>query len=115
MNFSITSKDAELREQVEAAVGPHVNKLEKMLKSYAPDLVQLHCVIGKLSRKEEWNITLNLTLPTGTLHCVGKGVSARATLTSAFREIETQIKKHKAHLRHDYEWKRKRPRSEALA
>jgi ribosome-associated translation inhibitor RaiA len=115
MNFSITAKAAELREPVESAAVPHIKKLEKLLKSYSPDLVQLHCVVAKLGRKDEWNITLNLTLPTGTLHCVGKGATARGSLSAAFREIETQIKRHKAHLRHENEWKRKSVRSAALA
>jgi len=33
----------------------------------------------------------------------------------AFAEIETQVKKHMALLRKDYEWRRKRPRLDALA
>lgn len=115
MNFSIKCKAVEFREPVEFAAVPHVKKLEKLLKSYSPDLVQLHCVIVKLGRKEECNITLNLTLPTGTLHCVARDLHAQESVKIAFHEIETQIKKHKAHLRHESEWKRKRPRLAVLA
>jgi ribosome-associated translation inhibitor RaiA len=115
MNVSMTYKAVEFREPVEAVIGPHIKKLEKLLKSYSPDLVQLHCVVARFGKKDECNVTLNLTLPTGTLHCVGTGLPARASVNEAFHEIETQIKKHKAHLRHDYEWKRKRPRNAVLA
>jgi hypothetical protein len=37
----------------------------------------------------------------------------RASVKQAFSEVEAQIKKHKALLRKDYEWKRKRPRARA--
>jgi ribosome-associated translation inhibitor RaiA len=115
MIFSITCKSAELREPVEAAASAHVAKLEKLLKSYAPDAVQLRVVIARLARKEEYSLTLNLSLPTGNLHCVGTGAHVRASLKMAFAELESQVKKHKDHLRHDAEWKRKRRRVGALA
>jgi len=115
MIFSITCKSAELREPVEAAAAAHLAKLEKLLTSYAPDAVQLRAVIGKLARKEEYSLTLNLSLPTGNLHCVGTGSHVRASLKMAFAELESQVKKHKAHLRHDAEWKRRRTRAGAVA
>ena len=58
---------------------------------------------------------LNLSLPTGTLHATGEGADVRRSVKAAFAEIETQIKKHMALLRKDYEWKRKRPRAKASA
>jgi ribosomal subunit interface protein len=115
MIFSMTYKNVELREPVEVEAGKHTSKLAKLLKSYAPDLIKLHGVLEKLSRKEEYRLTLNLTLPTGSMHCSGKGSDVRASLKLAFTELETQLKKHKEHLRHDYDWKRKRPRTAALA
>lgn len=93
-------------------VAPHITKLQRLLKSYSPDLVQLHGAIAKQARKEVYRFTINLGLPTGTLHCVGEGDDVIASVKTAFAEIESQLKKHKALVRHDYEWKRKRPRSE---
>jgi ribosomal subunit interface protein len=115
MKFSMTYKNVESREPIQTDIKPHLNKLERLLKSYSPDLVQLHATLAKQARKEEYNFTLNLKLPTGTLHCVGVGYDIRASLKTAFSELDGQIKKHKEHLRHDYEWKRKRPRNAALA
>jgi ribosome-associated translation inhibitor RaiA len=115
MIFSMTCKTVELREPAEAGASTHIAKLEKLLKSYAPDAVQLHCVMAKMPRKEEYSLTLNLSLPTGRLHCVGTGSHVRASLKMAFAELESQIKKHKDHLRHHDEWKRTRPGARALA
>jgi hypothetical protein len=36
-------------------------------------------------------------------------------MKTAFAELDSQIKKHKDHVSHDYEWKRKRPRRSASA
>jgi ribosome-associated translation inhibitor RaiA len=54
-------------------------------------------------------VSLNLSLPTGALHATGDGKNARAACKKAFSELESQIKKHQSRLRHDYQWKRKRP------
>lgn len=115
MNFSMTFKNVESHVGVEPLAVPHVAKLDRLLKSYSPDLVQLHAVLAKQPRKEEYTLTLNLKLPTGAMHCVGSGSDVRACMKQAFVELESQVKKHKHHVRHDYEWKRKRPRTAALA
>jgi ribosome-associated translation inhibitor RaiA len=112
MKFSITYKNVDAHNAVEKMLAPHIIKLQRLLKSYAPDLVQLHGAIAKQARKEEYSLTLNLGLPTGTLHCVGEGYDVGASVKTAFAEIESQLKKHKALVRHDYEWKRKRPHTE---
>ena len=115
MKLSISYKNVESHEPVEAEVERHRVKLEKLLKSYVPDLVQLHGAFAKNSRKEEQTCTLNLSLPTGTLHASATGSTVRASCKKAFAELETQVKKHQAKLRKDYEWKRKRPRIRAEA
>jgi ribosome-associated translation inhibitor RaiA len=113
MKFSISYKLDESHGAVEKEVQSHVKKLEKLLKRYDPDLVQFHGDMDKHARRPEYLFTLNLSLPTGTLHATGEGSSVRASVKRAFSEVEAQIKKHKALLRKDYEWKRKRPRARA--
>jgi len=115
MKLSISYKFEEWQESVEKETQRHVVKMEKLLKRYAPDLVQLRCSIEKRPRKQEYLFSLNLSLPTGTLHATGEAADVRKSVKTAFAEIETQIKKHMAILRKDYEWKRKRPRAKALA
>lgn len=111
MNFSMSYKNVEAREPVEKECAPHLKKIEKLLKTYEPDLVQVHGAFEHLQKKSEYSFSLNLSLPTGTLHCVGSGNDIRKSLKMAFTELEGQIKKHQARLRRDYEWKRKRPRA----
>jgi ribosomal subunit interface protein len=111
MKLSISYKHVDAHEAVEKQNERHVVKLSKLLKSYEPDLVQLHGVFSKNPHKQEHSFSLNLSLPTGTLHATGIGDNVRAACKEAFTELEVQVKKHQSRLRKDYEWKRKRPRS----
>ena len=111
MKLSISYKHVEAHESIEGDVQRHVDKLNKLLKTYQPDLVQLHGVFSINLHKEEHFCTLNLSLPTGTLHATGEGKNYRAGCKRAFSELESQVKKHQSILRKDFEWKRKRPRA----
>jgi ribosome-associated translation inhibitor RaiA len=111
MKLSINYKHVDSHKPVEVEVERHVAKLEKLLKSYSPDLVQLHGGFSRTPRTQEISCLLNLSIPTGVLHATGEGATVRTSCKKAFSELEAQVKKHQARLRKDYEWKRKRLRS----
>jgi len=110
MKLALHFKEDSNRELVEREVANCLPKLEKRLRSYAPDLVQVHGCLDKHARKPLYSFSLNLSLPTGTLHATGIGANARASVKRAFAELGAQIRKHRARLRKDYEWKRGRLR-----
>ena len=110
MNVAYSQIDIEFRESVEKECARHIEKLNRILKRYAPDGIQLHVSLEKSPRRIEYNASLNLTLPTGVLHATGSGESVRSSAKAAFAEIESQLKKHQQKLRKDYVWKRKRGR-----
>jgi ribosomal subunit interface protein len=99
---------------IERDFAHHVEKLNRLLKRYSPDLVQLHSYLEKTPRKTEFAFSLNLTLPTGTIHATGVGADVRTSAKAAFAEIEVQVKKHQEKLRKDYSWKRKRARPRGM-
>lgn len=111
MKLAINYKHVESHKPVETEVERHVGKLEKLLKSYSPDLIQLHGGFTRNPRINEICFALNLSLPTGTLHATGTSASVRTSCKKAFSDLEAQVKKHQSKLRKDYEWKRKRPRA----
>jgi ribosome-associated translation inhibitor RaiA len=115
MKISYSRIDTGFRESVEEECNRHVEKLSRLLKRYAPDVVLLHCGLDKTPRRVEYNFSLNLTLPTGTMHATGSGPDVRASAKAAFAEIEGQFKKHQEKLRKDYVWKRKRDRGPVRA
>ena len=109
MKLSISYKHVQSRDTVEAETSRGVTKLERLLQTYEPDLIQFHGVFSKNLNNEEYCFGLNLSLPTGVLHATGEGKNVRAACRKAFSELEAQLKKHQSRLRHDSEWKRKRP------
>jgi len=111
MKLSVTHKHDDSRDAVEASVANYSVKLGRLLKSFAPDLVQLHGSFEKHPRKVEYTFSLNLSLPTGSFHSTGVASDVRSSVKAAFTELESQLKKHLAKLRRDVQWKRKRPRS----
>ena len=108
MKISYSNVHAELRAAIEDESQHHVEKLNRLLKKYSPDLISLHGCLDKTARTSEFELSLNLTLPTGTLHSTGAGPDPRSCVKIAFTEIEVQVKKHQQKLRKDYVWKRKR-------
>jgi len=108
MKISYSNIHAEQRKEVEDESQRHVQKLDRLLKKYSPDLISLHVTLDKTPRKPEFELSLNLVLPTGTLHSTGAAPDPRGCAKVAFAEIEVQLKKHQQKLRKDYVWKRKR-------
>jgi ribosome-associated translation inhibitor RaiA len=108
MKMSISYKHVHAHQPVEAEVAHHVQKLNRLLKSYEPDLVALHGTFSQNSHKEEHSFSVNLALPTGSLHATGTAENPLGCCKQAFSELEGQLKKHQSILRKDYEWKRKR-------
>ena len=108
MKLSYSQIESEARQSVETECERHIQKLEKILKRYDPDLVQLQVTLEKTPRRTEFGVSLHLTLPTGSLQATGRGGDARIGTKAAFAELESQVKKHQSKLRRDYTWKRKR-------
>src|SRR5215469_9904326 len=109
MNVSISYKHVEAAKPVEVEVTRRLDKLNRLLKTYQPDMVQLKGVFSKNQRTEEQSCALTLSLPNGTLHATGNGKNVLAGCKKAFSEIESQVKKHQSRLRREHEWKRRRP------
>jgi ribosomal subunit interface protein len=108
MNVSISYKHLDSQEPVAVEVTHRLDKLNRLLKSYEPDLVQLKGAFSKNQRTDEQSLALTLSLPTGTLHATGDGKNVLAGCKKAFSELELQIKKHQSLLRREHEWQRKR-------
>ncbi|MHB8753646.1 MAG: HPF/RaiA family ribosome-associated protein [Candidatus Acidiferrales bacterium] len=108
MKTSFSYKQPELREQTEKEVEANLKKLERFVKRFSPDLVQLHGAFAHIPHKNSFSLSLNLSLPTGTLHATGHADDVQGSVRAAFAEVISQLKKHMGKLRKDYEWKRKR-------
>jgi ribosomal subunit interface protein len=95
------------RKVIDSEAAHHIEKLNRLLKRYDPDPIELHWSLEKTPRKVEYTFSINLRLPTGSLQASGVGGDVRRSAKIAFAEIEAQLKKHQEKLRKDYLWKRK--------
>ncbi len=108
MKTAFSYKNVEARQSCEKEVTRRLSKLARLLKTYSPDLIQLHGAFEKHPRKLEYDFSLNLSLPTGSLHATGTAPDPRSSVKGAFSELSGQVKRHQEKLRKDYQWKRKR-------
>jgi ribosome-associated translation inhibitor RaiA len=115
MKVAINYKDAEDHRPAEKEIARFTAKLSRLLKNYDPDLVQLRGSFSRNPRNGEYIFAATLVLPSDTLHAKGASPHLRTCCKEAFSELEDQVKKHMAHVRKDYQWKRKRPRVSAPA
>jgi ribosomal subunit interface protein len=110
MKVTYSHMETHFRKEVESDLAHGIEKLERLLKKYDPDLVLLHCSLETIERTERFSFALSLSLPTGNLHSVSTAADIRSSAKGAIAELEKQVKKHQQKLRKDYEWKRKRAR-----
>ena len=110
MKITYSHMEPHFRKEVESDLNHGIRKLERLLKKYDPDLVQIHTSMEKIERTAEFSFALSLALPTGNLHSVSTAPDLRSSAKRAIAELESQVKKHQQKLRKDYEWKRKRGR-----
>jgi ribosomal subunit interface protein len=112
MKIAIEYKHVTLPQPVETLVERQVQKINVLLKSYAPDLVHLHGVLESTRHNgPKFSFSAILSLPTGQLHASATAPDARACAKKALAELEAQIKKHQALLRKHFEWKHERVRA----
>jgi ribosomal subunit interface protein len=110
MKITYSNVAVEYGRAIEDDFERHIGKLNRLLKHYEPDSVELHSSMEKVPRKSQFSFSLNLTLPTGTLRSTGVGTDVLGSAKVAFAEMEAQVKKHQEKVRKDYVWKRKRGR-----
>jgi ribosome-associated translation inhibitor RaiA len=116
MNHSISYRNVEASEAMDRVLNRQLGKIDSLLRSYDPDLVQLRGHLERHPRRAEFAFRVNLSLPTGTLHATAASADPEMSARETFAELAEQIKKHMSRLRKDFEWKRKRGRMErALA
>ena len=106
MKVSINYKHVQSSKPVEKEVTRQIAKLDKLLKHYSPDLVQVHGVFSRNQRTSEESCALTLSLPSGALHATGSGPNTLASCKRAFSEVASQVKKHQAMLRKEHLWVR---------
>jgi DNA-directed RNA polymerase specialized sigma24 family protein/ribosome-associated translation inhibitor RaiA len=93
---------------VEKDVQHQIEKLQKRLQVFRPDLVHLRAVVEEVSAREGTSVSLNLRLPSGQMAVQTKAPTPSTAVKNAFEDLLQQVSKHKDLLRSSHKWQRDR-------
>jgi RNA polymerase sigma factor (sigma-70 family) len=91
---------------IEKEISHQVEKIQKRLQVFRPDLVHLKAVVEQNSPREGTLVSLNLRLPSGQLAAQAKAPSPTSAIKAVFDELIQQIGRHKELLRSSHKWRR---------
>ncbi len=93
---------------VEKDVQHQIEKLQKRLQVFRPELIHLKGVVEEVSAREGTSVSLNLRLPSGQMAVQVSAQTAAAAVKGAFEDLLQQVNKHKEILRASHKWQRGR-------
>ena len=105
MNVHVSYK-VQKTPDIEKEVSHQIEKIQKRLQVFRPDLVHLKAVLEQNSPREGTEVSLNLRLPSGQLTAVKQASSPTAAIKIAFDDLMQQINRHKEVLRSSHRWRR---------
>jgi DNA-directed RNA polymerase specialized sigma24 family protein/ribosome-associated translation inhibitor RaiA len=93
---------------VEKDIQHQIEKLQKRLQIFRPELVHLKGVVEEISAREGVCVSLNLRLPSGQMAVQSSAPTAASAVRTAFEDLLQQVNKHKDLLRSSHKWQRGR-------
>lgn len=105
MNVHVSYK-VQKTPDIEKEVNHQIEKIQKRLQVFRPELVHLKAVLEENSPREGTEVSLNLRLPSGQLTADKKASSPTAAIKVAFDDLMQQINRHKEVLRSSHRWRR---------
>src|SRR4029077_10013088 len=106
MNVHVSYKAGKTPD-VEHEFQHQLQKLQRRLHVFKPDLVNFHAIVEQENSRSA-STSLNLRLPSGQMAAQKSGENALAAVKSAFADLMSQVTKHKELLRGH--WTRKSTR-----
>ena len=98
------SKTSDLEKEVKH----QLEKLNKYLQVFRPELVHIKGIVEESSAREGFVVSLNLRLPSGQMAAQEKSPVAATAIKAAFDGLTEQLKRHKQVLRSKHKWVRHR-------
>jgi RNA polymerase sigma factor (sigma-70 family) len=107
MNVHISYKISKTSD-LERSINQQTEKLGRYLQVFRPELVHLKGIVEENSVRQGIMVSLNLRLPSGQMASQETSSNAVSAVKVAFDDIVEQLKKHKALLRNEHNWPRRR-------
>ena len=108
MFTELTFKHVKSTDEIRSRFDREAKKLERRLKHFPEDGVQLSGVVEARIGKELHTCALTLRMPRKTLHTNHEGYKLLESIDIAFDDISTQLEKYIAQLRREHFWKKGR-------
>src|SRR3954451_19812410 len=97
MNVHVSYKAGKTPD-VEREFQIQLQKLERRLQVFKPDLVSFHAIVDQENHQGA-STSLNLRLPSGQMAAQKSGENALAAVKAAFADLRSQLTRHKELLR----------------
>ena len=91
---------------VEKEVQHQIEKLQKRLQVFRPELIHLKALVEEVSAREGVSVSLNLRLPSGQMAAQVSAATAATAIKMGFEDLLQQVNKHKEILRASHKWHR---------
>ncbi len=99
MKTQVRYRQVQNRTGVERELGRQIAKLDRRLKKFAPDLVDLHVSVEHEGKPATpFNASVTLSLPPGRLHADEDAPDPVGALKEAFGEVNRELNKLKTRL-----------------
>jgi RNA polymerase sigma factor (sigma-70 family) len=107
MNVHVSYK-VKKSSDLEQLINQSIEKLNRRLQVFNPDLVHLHAIIEERTARAGFHIKLDLRLPSGDIASHVDADRVETAVKGAFDDLVERVTKHKAHLRAEYTWPHRR-------
>jgi len=105
MNVHVSYK-VQKTPDIEKEISHQIEKIQKRLHAFRPELVHLKAVVEQNSAREGTEVSLNLRLPSGQFTAEKKASSPTTAIKASFDDLVQQINRHKELLRSSHRWRR---------
>jgi DNA-directed RNA polymerase specialized sigma24 family protein/ribosome-associated translation inhibitor RaiA len=107
MNVHVSYK-VQKSPDLEKQINQGIEKLQRRLQVFRPDLVHLKGMVDELPARAGFNVRLDLRLPSGDIASRSEAKQVDAAVKSAFDDLIEQVSKHKDRLRSQHQWPNRR-------
>lgn len=109
MKFHLLTKRCELTPSAQRILERHLERLERRLRYYEPDLVHLELAVERHARRNEYTGSIRLRLGSRVLPAKrNRAETLEGLLNAAFEDLEEQLDRFQARVRREYVHERKR-------
>jgi len=104
MRHTLIAKNIEVTTELREYFASKVDKLDRLIPTFADDLVSLQGTLEKNMKRGDYSTSLSLHFPQHTLHAEEQNRDVKAAIRSAVDALLRQLDRFKSKLRRAHRW-----------